>query len=105
MGRVYGLALQAILLVEPAHKLQSSLLMSGLVIGPLLLERFDSTEISYLLARKTHQFELPAPHHPGGMPRHAEGMLSEFHARPLLLSEPDTVVRFAAPVSISGGRL
>jgi hypothetical protein len=103
--RTRALAFQAILLVKPAHKLQSPLLRSGLVKDPLLIERFDSTEVSNLLARKTHQFELPAPHHPGGMLRHAEEMLSEFHARPLLLSEPYTVVRLAAPVSLSGGRL
>jgi hypothetical protein len=31
------------------------------VIDPLLIERFDSTEVGNLLARKTYQFELPAP--------------------------------------------
>src|SRR6266487_1022931 len=103
--RTRVLALQVIPLVEPAYKLQAPLLRSGLVIDPLLIECFDSTEVSNLLARKTHQFELPAPHHPGGMPRLAEEMLAEFHARPLLIPELCTVVRFAAPVSLSGGRL
>ena len=70
------LALQAILLVKPAHKLQSPLLRCDLVIDPLLIQRFDSTEVSDLLTRKTRQFELPAPHHRGGMLRHALEMLS-----------------------------
>ena len=74
--RTRVLALQAILLVKPAHKLQVPLLRCCLVIDPLLVERFDSTEVSDLLARKTRQFELPAPHHRGGMLRHAVGMLS-----------------------------
>src|SRR5690348_9552706 len=86
--RARVLALQAILLVEPAHKLQSPLLRSGLVIDPLLIELFDSIEVGNLLARKTHQFELPAPSPPGRVLRHTEELLAEFHARPLLLSEP-----------------
>jgi hypothetical protein len=56
--------LQTILLVKPAHKLQSLLLRCGLVIDPLLIERFDFIEVSDLLARKTCQFELPAPYPP-----------------------------------------
>lgn len=70
------LALQAILLVKPAHKLQSPLLRCDLMIDPLLIERFDSTEVSDLLTRKTSQFELPAPCHRGGMLRHVVEMLS-----------------------------
>jgi len=90
------LALQAILLVKPAHKLQSPLLRCDLVIDPLPVERFDPTEVSDLLAGKTGQFELPDPHHLGGMLRHAVGTLSEFHTLPLLNSESWTVLRIAA---------
>jgi hypothetical protein len=59
MDRDHGLALQATVLVEPAHKLQSLVLSSGRVIVTLLIERFDSTEVNNLLARKTHAFEIP----------------------------------------------
>ncbi len=75
------------------------------MIDPLLVERFDSAEISNLLGRKTHQFELPAPHAPGGVFCLAGEMLTEYHTRPLLLSEPCTVVRLAALESLTGGRL
>src|SRR5436305_1742789 len=54
-----GLAFQATLQVEPADKRLSLVLSSGLVIGPTLIECFDSEEISNLLARKTHMLELP----------------------------------------------
>ncbi len=70
------LALQAILLVKPANKLQSPLLRCDLMIDPLLIERFDSTEVSDLLVRKTGKFELPAPHHLLGILRYAVEMLS-----------------------------
>jgi hypothetical protein len=59
MCRDRGLALQATLQVEPAGKLLSLVLGSGLVIGSLLIERFDSLQASNLLARKTHVLELP----------------------------------------------
>ena len=54
-----GLAFQATLEVEPADKRLSLVLRIVLVIGPTLIERFDSAEASNLLARKTHLLELP----------------------------------------------
>jgi hypothetical protein len=86
--RTRVLALQAIPLVKPAHKLQSPLLRSGLEIDPLPIERFDFAEIGNLLARKTHEFELPAPHPPGRVFCLGGEMLAEFPTHPLLLSEP-----------------
>jgi hypothetical protein len=59
MRRDHGLALQATLLVEPANKHQPLVFSSGLVIGTLLIERFESEEAGYLLARKTNVFEIP----------------------------------------------
>ncbi len=53
----------------------------GLVIGSLLIERFDSLEASNLLARKTHVLELPNI-------RHGRELLSEFHNPPPLVSKP-----------------
>src|SRR2546425_5495664 len=67
MRRDHDLALQATLLVEPADKRQPLVLRSGLVIGPSLIERFDSLEASDLLARKTHVLELPNLHHGWGL--------------------------------------
>src|SRR6266699_6371694 len=55
----HGLALQATLEVEPVDKRHPLVLRSGLVIGPLLIERFDSEKDSNLLARKTYVLELP----------------------------------------------
>jgi hypothetical protein len=59
MRRDRCLTLQATLLVEPADKRQSLVFRSGLVIGPLLIERFNSEEVGDLLARKTHVLEIP----------------------------------------------
>ncbi len=42
MRRDHGLTLQATLLVEPADKRHPLVFRSGLVIGTLLIERFDS---------------------------------------------------------------
>jgi hypothetical protein len=73
--RGHRLALQATLLVEPAHKHQPLVFRSGLVIGPLLIERFDSEDTSDLLARKIHVLELPNL-------RQSGKLLSEFHGHP-----------------------
>src|SRR5260370_32146035 len=70
-----GLAFQATLPVQPADKRLSLVLRSGLMIGPSLIERFDSDEASDLLARKTHVRELPHV-------RHGGELLSEFHSHP-----------------------
>src|SRR5229473_2085204 len=59
MRRDHGLALQATLLVEPAHKRHPLVFRTGLVIGPSLIEHFDSEQASDLLARKTHVLEIP----------------------------------------------
>src|SRR5579864_8934421 len=75
MRRGHRLALQATLQVEPADKRLSLVLRTGLVIGPSLIERFDSLEASNLLARKTHLLELPNV-------RHGGELLSEFHGHP-----------------------
>jgi hypothetical protein len=63
MRRDRGLALQATLEIEPADKRQPLVLRSDLVIGPSLIERFDSEEAGDLLARKTHMFEIPSLRH------------------------------------------
>ena len=63
MRRDRELAFQATLQVEPADKRLSVVLRIGLVIGPSLIERFDSDEASNLFARKTHVLELPNVHH------------------------------------------
>src|SRR2546426_106505 len=75
LGRDRGLAFQATLPVQPADKRLSLVLRSGLMIGPSLIERFDSDEASDLLARKTHVRELPHV-------RHGGELLSEFHSHP-----------------------
>jgi hypothetical protein len=82
MRRDHGLALQTTLQVEPADKRLSLVLSSGLVIGPSLIERFDSEEASNLLARKTHLLELPMTCLPGRVVRHGGERLSEFHGHP-----------------------
>src|SRR6266849_6226525 len=61
----HGLTLQATLQVQPADKRLSLVLSSSLVIGPALIERFDSEEASNLLTRKTHLLELPNVRHGG----------------------------------------
>src|SRR6266852_7620216 len=71
----HGLTLQATLQVQPADKRLSLVLSSSLVIGPALIERFDSEEASNLLTRKTHLLELPNV-------RHGGELLSEFHGHP-----------------------
>jgi hypothetical protein len=63
MRHDHDLALQATLLVQPARKCQPLVLKSGLMIGPSLIERFDSEEASDLLARKTHVLEIPNLYH------------------------------------------
>ena len=70
-----GLALQATLEVEPAHKCLSLVFRIVLVIGPALIERFDSEEASNLLARKTYLFELSNV-------CYSWQRLSEFHRHP-----------------------
>jgi hypothetical protein len=45
------------------------------MIGPALIEHFDSLEVSNLLARKTYLLELPNV-------CHSEELLSEFHGHP-----------------------
>ena len=82
MRRDRGLAFQATLEVEPTDKRLSLVLRSGLVIGPSLIERFDSLEVSDLLARKTHLLELPITCLPGRVVRHKWERLSEFHGHP-----------------------
>ncbi len=81
MRRDRGLALQATLQVEPADKRLPLVLRIGLVIGPALIERFDSDKASNLLARKTHVLELPNLSHGGEL-------LAEFHGHPPPVSEP-----------------
>jgi hypothetical protein len=63
MRRDHSLALQATLEVEPADKRLSLVLSGVLVIGPSLIECFDSEEVSNLFARKTHVLELPNVRH------------------------------------------
>jgi len=95
MCRDRGLALQATLEVEPANKRSSLVLRSGLVVGPSLIERFDSEEDSNLLARKTHMLELPNL-------RHGWELLSEFHGHsPVSLSYLVRAVRLATPAASS----
>jgi hypothetical protein len=67
MRRDRGLALQATLEIEPADKRQPLVLRSDLVIGPSLIERFDSEEASDLLARKTRVLEIPNLHRDWGL--------------------------------------
>jgi len=70
-----SLALQATLEVEPADKGLSLVFRIFLVIGPALIERFDSLEASNLLSRKTHLFELSHV-------CYSWQRLSEFHRHP-----------------------
>ncbi len=76
MRRDRGLAVQATLQVEPTDKRQSLVLRRGLVIGPLLIERFDSAEAGDLLARKTRVLEIPFTCLPGRVLRRGWGLLS-----------------------------
>src|SRR2546427_4235435 len=71
-----GLAFQATLEVQPADKRLSLVLRIVLVIGPTLIERFDSAEASNLLARKTYLLELPLTCLPGRVVRHGGELLS-----------------------------
>src|SRR6266516_96091 len=85
------LAFQATLQVEPADKRLSLMFRIGLVIGPLLIERFDSGEASNLSSRKTQLLELPITCLPGRVVRYGWELLSEFHGHPpvsLWLLEP-----------------
>jgi hypothetical protein len=75
MRRGHRLALQATLQVQPADKRLSLVFRIGLMIGPSLIERFDSFEASNLLARKTHVLELQHV-------RQSGELLSEFHGHP-----------------------
>src|SRR5207245_239242 len=70
-----GSAFQATLEVQPADKRLPLVFRIGLVIGSLLIERFDSEEACNLLSRKTHLLELPNV-------RHRWKRLSEFHGHP-----------------------
>src|SRR5690349_21261710 len=76
-----SLALQATLLVEPADKRQSLVFWSVLVIGSLLIQRFDSEQATNLLARKTRVFKIP------NFIASWE-LLSYFHSCPPDVSEP-----------------
>jgi hypothetical protein len=53
-----ALALQATLLVKPAHKRQSLVLRSSLVIDTLVIKPFDSEKSFDLFARKTGVREI-----------------------------------------------
>ena len=97
MRRDRELAFQATLQVEPADKRLSVVLRIGLVIGPSLIERFDSDEASKLLSRKTNLLELPNV-------RHSWELLSEFHGQPpVSLSCLVRAVRL--PGSVSSSRM